>query len=107
LQRFDRGLKNAVETLELAILRGTRPQPGTAGLARDFVRFRDELAKLRRKEVSSLHLAEPRAHLKDAALDRAQSLVDALRTAFAPLEGLATSKPHDFIEIARRHRDVL
>jgi ATP-dependent helicase/nuclease subunit B len=101
------GLKNAVETLELAILRGTRPQPGTTGLARDFARFREELAKLRRKEVSSLHLAEPRAHLKDTALDRAQALVQALQAAFAPLESLATSKPHDFIEIARRHRDVL
>src|SRR6266850_765100 len=31
---------NAVEVLELALLRGTRPQAGTAGLARDFDRFR-------------------------------------------------------------------
>ncbi len=36
--------KNAVETLELALLRGTRPQAGSAGLASDFARFRGELA---------------------------------------------------------------
>ncbi len=37
-------LKRAIEALELTLLRGTRPQAGTAGLKRDFERFRDELA---------------------------------------------------------------
>ena len=37
--------KHAIEILELALLRGTRPQAGTAGLARDFDRFRVELRK--------------------------------------------------------------
>ena len=54
-RRAGRASKGAVETLELALLRGTRPQAGSAGLAHDFARFRDELAKLRRGETSSLH----------------------------------------------------
>src|SRR6266481_1775154 len=33
------GFGDAVEALELALLRGTRPQAGSAGLARDFDRF--------------------------------------------------------------------
>src|ERR1019366_6584031 len=44
--------KDAVGTLELALWRGTRPQAGSAGLARDFARFRLELARLRRGETS-------------------------------------------------------
>src|SRR5207248_991690 len=48
-------LKRGIEVLEFAILRGTRPQAGTSGLARDFARFRDELRKLRGGEASSLH----------------------------------------------------
>ena len=56
--------KHAIEILELALLRGTRPQAGTAGLARDFDRFRVELRKLRSHETSSLHASEPRAKLE-------------------------------------------
>jgi ATP-dependent helicase/nuclease subunit B len=99
--------KSAIETLELAVLRGTRPQPGTAGLAQDFVRFRGELDKLQRKEASSLHHAEPRTHLKGHQLDRAQALIRALQTALAPLESLSASRPYDFAEIAARHRETL
>src|SRR5712664_362352 len=36
-------LKRAIEVLELALLRGTRPLAGTGGLMRDFDRFRAEL----------------------------------------------------------------
>jgi ATP-dependent helicase/nuclease subunit B len=100
-------LKPAIEALELALLRGTRPQGGTSGLARDFARFREELGKLRRREVSSLHGSEPRAHLTNDAIDRADALISALRSALAPLESLAASKPHDFAELAERHRDIL
>src|ERR1700676_1806518 len=42
--------KKPAEALELALLRGTRPQSGSGGLAHDFERFRQELAKLRRSE---------------------------------------------------------
>ncbi len=100
-------LKPAIEALELALLRGTRPQGGTSGLARDFARFREELGKLRRREISSLHGSEPRAHLTNDAIDRADALISALRSALAPLESLAPSKPHDFAELGLRHRDIL
>ena len=99
--------KDAVEALELALLRGTRPPAGSGGLARDFDRFRTELAKLRARETSSLHASEPRTRLNDKELDRAQSLIAALQTALSPLESLSSSKPYDFAELAKRHRDLL
>jgi ATP-dependent helicase/nuclease subunit B len=97
----------AFETLELAVLRGTRPQSGTGGLARELARFRAELAKLRRGEASSLHPAEPRARLAIEALDGAEALVATLHVALAPLESLSPSRPYDFAELAARHREVL
>jgi ATP-dependent helicase/nuclease subunit B len=99
--------RSAVEVLELALLRGTRPQAGSGGLAHDFVRFRVELAKLRAGEMSSLHRSEPRARLTDEELDRAGLLIAQLQAALAPLESLTSSKPYDFAELAERHRAVL
>jgi ATP-dependent helicase/nuclease subunit B len=99
--------KSAIETLELAVLRGTRPQPGTAGLSRDFTRFRNEHDKLHQGEVSALHRAEPRASLKPDALDHAQALIASLQKALAPLENLSSPKPQDFAEFAARHREVI
>ena len=99
--------KRAIEVLELALLRGTRPQAGSGGLARDFERFRAERAKLERGELSSLHRQEPRARLRDQDLDRAQALIAKLQTALSPLESLASSRPYDFAELALRHRDIL
>jgi ATP-dependent helicase/nuclease subunit B len=98
---------SAIETLELAVLRGTRPQPGTAGLSQDFARFRAELNKLNAGEVSSLHPAERRVRLRAHELDRTQALIAALTTALKPLESLSPTRPYDFAEIASRHRDVL
>jgi ATP-dependent helicase/nuclease subunit B len=100
-------LRKASEILELSVLRGTRPPAGSAGLAREFARFGEELAKLQRGEASALHRQEPRARLKPAALARAQGLIERLRAALAPLEDLSASKPYDFAELASRHRDVL
>ena len=100
-------LKHAIEVLELALLRGTRPQAGSTGLARDFDRFRTELGKLRKKETSSLHPSEQRAKLRDDDLDRAQLLITALQKALSPLESVAASTSHDFAELAHRHREVL
>jgi ATP-dependent helicase/nuclease subunit B len=99
--------RNAVEVLELALLRGTRPQPGSAGLARDFERFRLELKRFRAGEMSSLHGSEPRARLKDGELERSHQLIAQLQAALAPLENLTSSKPHDFAELAERHRTML
>ena len=100
-------LQGAVEVLELALLRGTRPQAGSAGMARDFERFRTELARLRRGEPSSLHAAEPRTRLRDDKLDRAYQLISALQKALSPLENLSSSKPYDFAELAQCHRKAL
>jgi len=99
--------KDTIETLELALLRGTRPQAGSSGLARDFDRFRLELKKLRRREASSLHGSEPRTRLRDDELDRAGQLIKLLHEALSPLEGLNASKPYDFAELAEHHRNAL
>ena len=99
--------QDAIDVLELALLRGTRPQAGSGGLMRDFARLRAELAKLRRGETSSLHASEPRARLKHEELDRAHQLIAALQAALSPLENLSSSKPYDFAELAQRHREVL
>ncbi|TAI64862.1 double-strand break repair protein AddB [Bradyrhizobium sp. Leo170] len=99
--------RRATEVLELALLRGTRPQAGSEGLARDFERFRSELGKLHRGETSSLHPLERRTRLRDVELDQAQSLISKLRAALAPLESLSASKPYDFAELALRHREAL
>ncbi|MDU1669646.1 MAG: double-strand break repair protein AddB, partial [Bradyrhizobium sp.] len=107
LGRAAKGWTSAIETLELVMLRGTRPQAGTSGLARDFARFRDEHTRLHQGEASSLHRAEPRARLSPEQLDRAGALIAQLQTALAPLENLASPRPQDFAELAARHREVL
>src|SRR5262249_16517030 len=103
----DGTLKSAIEALELALLRGTRPRPGTAGLAGDFKQFRAELEKLRRDEVSSLHRSEPRTRRWDWELDPPQALIAALQAALKPLETPSSTRPYDFAEIASRHREAL
>jgi ATP-dependent helicase/nuclease subunit B len=99
--------RNATEMLELALLRGTRPAAGSRGLARDFARFREQRAKLDRGEASTLHRSEPRARLAAADLDQVQALIAKLQAALAPVENMDPSKPHDFSELAERHREVL
>ena len=86
--------KDAVEVLELALLRGTRPQAGSAGLTLDFARFRHELEELRGGKTSPLHASEPRTRLGERELDRADRLIACLKKALAPLESLNSSKPH-------------
>jgi ATP-dependent helicase/nuclease subunit B len=107
LGRARGALRSAVETLELALLRGTRPAVGSSGLAKEFFRFREQLAKLRGGETSTLHASEPRTRLKDEELDRAQALIAQLQSAFAPLESIDPSKPTDFANIAKCHQDVI
>jgi ATP-dependent helicase/nuclease subunit B len=97
----------AIEALELALLRGTRPQPGAKGLVEDFARFRSELKKYRDKDVSSLHGSEQRTRLQDWQLDLAEALISALQAALAPIESLSPTSPYDFAEIATRHREAL
>jgi ATP-dependent helicase/nuclease subunit B len=97
----------AIETLELALLRGTRPQAGSAGLTQDLARFQRELAHLHAGEASSLHQAEPRSRLGPRQLKAAEDLIFRLKDALAPLENIEPSKPLDFRELAERHRNVL
>ena len=99
--------RGAVETLELALLRGTRPEAGSGGLAKSFVRFRLELAEFRARKTSTLHGSEPRTRLKDEDLDKAQWLIACLQAALSPLESIDPSRPHDFSELAECHREVL
>jgi ATP-dependent helicase/nuclease subunit B len=99
--------KSAVEALELALLRGTRPEAGSGGLARELARFRDELARLRRGETSALHPSEPRTKLPDAELDSTRTLIARLQAALAPLEGIDRDRPKDFAELAQRHLDAI
>ncbi len=101
------GWRDAVETLELALLRGTRPAPGTAGLKQDFTRFREELGKLHRREASMLHAAEPRAKLSSDKLDRVEDLISELQKALAPLESIHPVRPMDFAAVAQRHRQAI
>ncbi|WP_322514755.1 double-strand break repair protein AddB [Rhodopseudomonas palustris] len=106
LGRDAHGWRSAVETLELALLRGTRPAAGNEGLAKEFAHYRAELTKLRRNEASALHKSEPRARLGDDALDGAETLIVALRAALAPLESVGAD-PLDLCAFGQRHRDVL
>jgi ATP-dependent helicase/nuclease subunit B len=97
----------ATEAVELALLRGTRPQGGTDGLVDEFARFRVELKKLRAGEISSPHRSEPRIRLTEKELDDANRLILRLRDALAPLETLNPARACDLTELAQRHRDVL
>jgi len=96
-----------IAALEKAVLRGPRPRPGTVGLTHALAVFHAELAKLRRRETSDLHPSDPRANLSEAELRAAAALVDRLRAALAPLEGLACAPCAPFAKVAALHRDVI
>ncbi len=98
--------RHAIAALERAILRGPRPQPSSAGLARALAALRAELGKLKRGERSDLHRSDPRADLTENELVQAAELIARLATALAPLEGLAGG-PHSLGAIAARHRDAI
>jgi ATP-dependent helicase/nuclease subunit B len=99
--------RDAIATLERALLRGPRPRPGAAGLAHAFSTFRAELAKLRNGEASQIHHGEPRARLDDDALAHASALIDRIAAALAPLENVANAGEQDFADLAARHRDAV
>jgi ATP-dependent helicase/nuclease subunit B len=98
--------RHAIAALERAILRGPRPRPGSAGLARALAALRAELGKLKRGEGSDLHRSDPRADLHESELSDAAALIVRLEAALAPLEGLARG-PHSFAAIAARHREIV
>jgi len=106
LERKAGGVDRAVAALETATLRGPRPQAGTLGLARALATFRNELDKLRRKEVSELHPAEPRADLRLWEIDLAADLVGQLSAALAPLETVS-GQTRRLRDLAARHEQAI
>jgi ATP-dependent helicase/nuclease subunit B len=95
-----------VAALERAILRGPRPNHGTAGLHDALGALRVEIARHRAKEQSSLHHSDPRLSLTDAELDAAAALIAQLKNALAPLENLPRST-HTIAAIAALHQEVM
>jgi ATP-dependent helicase/nuclease subunit B len=101
------GHAQVIADLEIALLRGTRPAGGCAGLAHDFARFVDEHGKLHRHELSSLHRSEPRTSLPASRLAEVQGFIGSLCKALQPLDAIKHGAAHDFARIAACHRDVL
>jgi ATP-dependent helicase/nuclease subunit B len=97
---------HAVATLERAVLRGSRPRPGTAGLIDALETFRAELAKFHRKERCDLHPSDPRIALTDGELQAAAALVVELSAALAPLEDLRAGT-HALADLVARHQRVI
>jgi ATP-dependent helicase/nuclease subunit B len=87
----------AIAALELAVLRGPRPRPGTSGLA-------DALATFRATK-DRLHASDPRRRLSATDLDAAQALVERLAAALAPLENIKGAQ--SFSAIAALHADAV
>lgn len=100
-------LKATIADFELAILRGTRPAPGSVGVKRALAFFRSELDNFKNQRPSSIHRSEPRAKLEEASVEAIADLIEKLATAFAPLETIPRDKSFDTAQIALRHRNVL
>jgi len=83
----------AIAALELAVLRGPRPRPGTKGLAHALATFR--------ATKETLHGSDPRKRITNADLDAAQALVERLGVALAPLED--SNGTHSFSALAAQH----
>ncbi len=87
----------AITTLEIAVLRGPRPRPGTKGLAHALATFR--------AMMDTLHGSDPRKRLRAADLDAAQALVERLGTILAPMEDIRG--PQSFAAFAALHAQAL
>jgi ATP-dependent helicase/nuclease subunit B len=98
--------QHSIAALERAILRGPRPRPGSAGLARALATLRAELGKLRGGERSDLHPSDPRLDLTESDLVGAAALVTRLAAAVAPLEDLSRGA-RALGDMATRHRAVV
>jgi ATP-dependent helicase/nuclease subunit B len=91
----ENGYADAITTLELAVLRGPRPKPGTADLIQALKNFRAQRERLYR--------TDPRRQITDGALDRADDLAHRIAEAIKPLEHLPRAAA-SFPDIARCHR---
>lgn len=99
-------LQTCIADLELILLRGTRPLAGIAGLRGSLRLFRDELAKLRRREASLLHRSEPRTAIPDERIEAVGNLIEKLAQALTPLTRLDRWTAYDFAQLADIHREV-
>ncbi len=90
--------QRGVAALERAILRGPRPQPGSAGLARALANFPTVRERL--------HPGDPRAAVDDVGLAAAREVVAALTAALKPLEE-TVARAAMLADLARAHAEVL
>jgi len=107
LGRSAGGWHSAIATLELALLRGSRPAAGSKGLGLALTGFRAELTKLKEHKPSTIHGSEPRARIQLNALDAVEALVEALGAALAPLEQIERPTALDFKDAVRRHGEAI
>jgi ATP-dependent helicase/nuclease subunit B len=91
------GNKDAIATIEHAVLRGPRPRSGSDGLDRAFATFR-----LNRDQM---HRHDTRWLIDDDRLDIAAEMITRLGAALAPLEEI--KKDHSLADFAGRHREVI
>jgi ATP-dependent helicase/nuclease subunit B len=89
----------AIESMELALLRGPRPKCGSANLG-------IALQSLRTAIENKEKLRGPRARLSADDLDRMDAFIVQIQTALEPLETL-DDKPMPFAELAKRHRQCI
>jgi len=87
----------ATAALELGVLRGPRPRPGTNGVAQALATFR--------ATKDALHRSDPRRRVPAADLDAAQALVQRLSLALAPLEEIGGVQ--SFIAVAAAHAQAV
>ena len=108
LGRAAGAFKTAGEALELALLRGTRPQAGTAGLAREFARFRDEPVTAAELQEAKNELLTTALRGRETAEGQAETLAEAViingdaRAADRRLAEIAAVTPADIQRVARR-----
>lgn len=103
LGRETDGWRDAVAALECALLRGPRPQRGTAGLMHALNDLRTSLAT-----PGIIHASDPRRRLSDGQIEQAHALIDALAAALAPLETLTQKHaPQSFALLLAQHRACL
>ena len=100
-------IRGAVNALERAILRGPRPQGGSAALGHALKSMRGEWDKLQGDARSAIYRNDPQASLTAEEFDAAAELVEKLTKALAPLESVAHGKPLPFGEFAKRHRETV
>ncbi len=91
--------QTAIAALELALLRGPRPKPGSAALA-------DALKHFRENRHDDLHASDPRLKIGEPDLDATADLIARFAQALAPLE-TREGRDQPLAAFATAHRAVL